>query len=234
MKLANSQERVKQIQQWIGGGGPSIRNAYVVNASGLAAIGADKQGIIEQILWRIAKETPNLEFTANRLLDILQTKSLLKEAKKQVGLNNKQSVKKERGFDVARRVLIESKVNDFFEQRLASAAKSPDALGAAQRAVDKVANAVEAWVKKELPLMTNTKAIQQATILRIEADVDFTPMDAPFGTKPSDFAKLEASQPGRVYHDNGNTYLLVKPDEKAELGKKGLEFNAKSPEQSID
>lgn len=203
-----SDPRVREIQQWMGGFGSNIANAYVVNADALREVGAER-GIIEKILWRVAREDTALPLTSESMMEILATKKLMREVRKQLKLDDKTQKVQSKAFEQSRLQLIASKVPK----------KTPDR--------DRVVGEVENWFKSVLPEMRDTKAILRATELRLEAGKDIHPVLPPLQTTTEQIEQLNKREPGRVYIDkDGKELLLLKPKEEAVLDEKGLRIES--------
>ena len=208
--------RIAAIQAWIGKNGSSIANAYQVQAAYFEELGASR-GIIEKVLWRVAREEPLIELTTDSLLKALGEKTLLREVRKQLKLSDKEFKTAAQNFNQSRHAWIASRVPE----------DVPD------RAV--VIRDVEFWVKSEIPDMTDREAIMEAVDLRIQAGVDFRPLYPPLRTERRHLDELAKQSPGRVYHQKrtGKTFLIVKPGETATLTDKGLKIAAPEPPKVV-
>lgn len=200
--------RVREIQQWMGGFGSNVANAYVVNAEALRELGAER-GIIEKILWRVAREDASLPLTGESMMDILSSKKLMREVRKQLKLDDKTQEVHSKAFAQSRLQLIASKVPKKTADR------------------DRVIGEVESWFKSVLPEMRDTKAILRATELRLDAGKDIHPVLPPLQTTTEQIEQLNKREPGRVYIDkDGKELLLLKPKEEAVLDEKGLRIES--------
>ncbi len=203
-KQSGPDPRVREIQQWMGSFGSSVANGYVVNAEALRELGAGR-GIIEKILWRVAREDTALPLTSETMMEILGTKKLMREVRKQLKLDDKTQKVHSKAFEQSRLQLIASKVSK----------KTPER--------DGVIRAVESWFKSVLPEMRDSKAILRATELRLDAGKDIHPVLPPLQTTTEQIEQLNKREPGRVYIDkDGKELLLLKPKEEAVLDDKGL------------
>ncbi len=203
-----SDPRVREIQQWMGGFGSNIANAYVVNADALREVGAER-GIIEKILWRVAREDTALPLTSESMMEILATKKLMREVRKQLKLDDKTQKVQSKAFEQSRLQLIASKVPKKTADR------------------DRVVREVESWFKSVLPEVRDTKAILRATELRLDAGKDIHPVLPPLQTTTEQIEQLNKREPGRVYVDkDGKELLLLKPKEEAVLDEKGLRIES--------
>ena len=88
-KPAPNNQRVREIQQWLGTHGGSVANAYVVNDGALRELGAER-GIIEKILWRVPREKPEMPLTGEAMMEVLAPKRLMREVRKQLKLDGKE------------------------------------------------------------------------------------------------------------------------------------------------
>jgi len=57
MKIQSVNPRISAIQAWMGQNGANVANAYRVQATSFEEMGAPR-GVIEKVLWRIAREDP--------------------------------------------------------------------------------------------------------------------------------------------------------------------------------
>jgi hypothetical protein len=189
----------KRIQTWIGQHGSNIRNAYKTNEHAMNELEA-RPGIIERILWRVAREKPNFELTTESMLEALGQKNLMREVKKQLKADDLEASKRSKGFAEMRRRLIASKVPKAESQRDAKIAE------------------IESWFQEVLPEMRDTKEVLGATALRLESGRNIHPVITPLGTTEEQIKAFEKGSPGRVYVDKmGTKLLLLKPGEKASL-----------------
>lgn len=189
----------KRIQAWIGQHGSNIRNAYKTNEQAMNELEA-RPGIIERMLWRIAREKPNFELTTDSMLEVLAQKNLMREVKKQLKADDLEASRKSKGFAEMRRRLIASKVPKSEPERDAKVAE------------------IDAWFKDVLPEMRDTKEVLGATALRLESGRNIHPVITPLGTTEEQIKAFEKGNPGRVYMDKvGTKLLLLKPGEKAGL-----------------
>ena len=203
-KPSSPDPRVSEIQQWTKSFGSSVANAYVVNADALRELGAER-GVIEKILWRVAREDAALPLTSETMMEILAPKKLMREVRKQLKLDDKTQKVHAEAFERSRLQLIASKVPK----------KNPER--------DRVVREVEGWFKAVLPEMRDTKAILRATELRLEAGNDIHPVLPPLQATTQQVEQLNKREPGRVYIDkDGKELLLLKPKEQAVLDEKGL------------
>jgi len=203
-KPSSPDPRVSEIQQWTKSFGSSVANAYVVNADALRELGAER-GVIEKILWRVAREDAALPLTSETMMEILAPKKLMREVRKQLKLDDKTQKVHAEAFERSRLQLIASKVPE----------KNPER--------DRVVREVEGWFKAVLPEMRDTKAILRATELRLEAANDIHPVLPPLQATTQQVEQLNKREPGRVYIDkDGKELLLLKPKEQAVLDEKGL------------
>ena len=199
-----SDPRVGEIQQWMGSFGSNVANAYVVNAEALRELGTER-GIIEKILWRVVREDTALPLTSETMMEILATKKLMREVRKQLKLDDKTQQVHSKAFEQSRLQLIASKVSK----------KTPER--------DRVIREVESWFKSVLPEMRDTKAILRATELRLDAGKDIHPVLPPLQATTEQIEQLNKRDPGRVYIDkDGKELLLLKPKEQPVLDEKGL------------
>ncbi len=201
--------RIAAIQMWIGKNGSSIANAYQVQASTLEELNAPR-GVIEKVLWRIARQEPPMELTTQTLLEALEERNLLREVRKQLKLTDKEVKTSVQNFNKSRHAWIASRVLQDVRDR------------------DALVRDVESWVKSELPEMTDREAIMEAVDIRLQAGQDFRPGFPPLGTQQRHLDELAEQSPGRVYHQKrtGRTFLIVKPGEKATLTDAGIEIKA--------
>lgn len=200
--------RVRDIQQWMKSFGSSVANAYEVNSAGLKEVGAQR-GVIEKVLWRVAREDKELALTSESMLDLLTPKKLMREVRKQLKLDEKSHEIHSKAFEQSRKQLISSKV----------AKKTPDR--------DHVIADVENWFKTVLPEMRDTRGILRATELRLEAGQDIHPVVPPLQATTEQIEQFNKREPGRVYIDqDGKELLLLKPKEQAVLDEKGLRVEA--------
>jgi hypothetical protein len=212
MKIQSVDSRVGDIQKWIGAHGPSIRNAYLTQESSLAELEAPA-GIIEKVLWRLARQVPLMELNTGTMLKALEQKKLLLEVRRQMK-TAKQVQQASQGFDGSRRSWIASRVPK----------ETPDR--------SKVVQDVERWVKLEIPDMTDCKSIMAATDLRLQAGTDFRPMIPPLRTEEKHLDALAKQSPGRVYQEkSGRRFIVARPGETVELGQKGLLIHSPEPPQ---
>ena len=109
-KPAPDNQRVREIQQWLGAHGGSVANAYVVNAAPLRELGAER-GVIEKILWRVPREKPELPLTAEAMMEILAPKRLMREVRKQLKLDSQEHQTHAKAFEQSRRQLIGSRIS---------------------------------------------------------------------------------------------------------------------------
>lgn len=203
-KPSSPDPRVSEIQQWTKSFGSSVANAYVVNADALRELGAER-GVIEKILWRVAREDAALPLTSETMMEILAPKKLMREVRKQLKLDDKTQKVHAEAFERSRLQLIASKVPK----------KNPER--------DRVVREIEGWFKAVLPEMRDTKAILRATELRLEAANDIHPVLPPLQATTQQVEQLNKREPGRVYIDkDGKELLLLKPKEQAVLDEKGL------------
>jgi hypothetical protein len=208
---APGNQRVREIQQWLGAYGGSVANAYVVNAGALRELGAER-GILEKILWRVPREKPELPLTGEAMMELLAPKRLMREVRKQLKLDTQAHQTHTKAFEQSRQQLIASKVP----------------AGAQDR--EGVIREVESWFKMVLPEMRNTKAILRATELRLEARRDIHPVLPPLRATTELVEQLNKREPGRVYIDkDGGELLLLKPGEQAVLNEKGLRIENGAP-----
>lgn len=205
--------RIGEIQKWIAQFGSSIGNAQRVNKPELDDLGATS-GTVMQVIWRLAKATPPVPLTADTMLAILEEKALLREVKKQLKLSSKEVVVSEKNFEKSRDMWVASRVPETANDR------------------EQVVKDVQRWVKNELPAMRDREAIMEAVDLRIEAGVDFRTRFVPVDAKELQVQELEERHPGRVYRDPKakQVFLVLKPNEKAEVTNRGLEIADASPE----
>ena len=207
-KQSGPDPRVREIQQWMGSFGSNVANAYVVNAEALRELGAER-GIIEKILWRVAREDTALPLTGETMMETLASKKLMREVRKQLKLDDKTQQVHSKAFEQSRLQLIASKVSK----------KTPER--------ERVIREVESWFKASLPEMRDTKAILRATELRLEAGKDIHPVLPPLQTTTEQIEQLNKREPGRVYIDrDGKELLLLKPKEEAVLDEKGLRIGS--------
>ncbi len=205
---SSPEPRVREIQQWMGTFGSSVANAYVVNAEALRELGAQR-GVIEKVLWRVAREDADLPLTGETMMEILATKKLMREVRKQLKLDDKTQKVRSDAFEQSRQQLIASKVSK----------KTPER--------DRVIREVESWFKSVLPEMRDTKAILRATELRLDAGKDIHPVLPPLQATTEQVEQLNKRDPGRVYIDkDGKELLLLKPKEEAVLDEKGLRIES--------
>lgn len=210
-KPAPDNQRVREIQQWLSAHGGSVANAYVVNAAALSELGAER-GVIEKILWRVPREKPDMQLTAEAMMEMLTPKRLMREVRKQLKIDGKEGLAHTKAFEQSRRQLIASKVSAKTQNREA------------------VIQEVESWFKSVLPEMRDTKAILRATELRLEAGRDIHPVSPPLNTTTEQIEQLNKREPGRVYIDkDGGELLLLKPGEQAMLDEKGLRLQNEAP-----
>ena len=210
-KPAPDNQRVREIQQWLGAHGGSVANAYVVNAAPLRELGAER-GVIEKILWRVPREKPELPLTAEAMMEILAPKRLMREVRKQLKLDSQEHQTHAKAFEQSRRQLIGSKISADTQNR------------------ETVVREVESWFKLVLPEMRDTKAILRATELRLEAGRDIHPVLPPLHATTEQVEQLNKREPGRVYIDkDGGELLLLKPGEQAALDEKGLRIENSAP-----
>ena len=210
-KPAPDNQRVREIQQWLGAHGGSVANAYVVNAAALSELGAER-GAIEKILWRVPREKPDMQLSAEAMMEMLTPKRLMREVRKQLKIDGKEGLAHTKAFEQSRRQLIASKVSAKTQNREA------------------VIQEVESWFKSVLPEMRDTKAILRATELRVEAGRDIHPVSPPLNTTTEQIEQLNKREPGRVYIDkDGGELLLLKPGEQAMLDEKGLRLQNEAP-----
>jgi len=208
---ATNNQRVREIQQWLGAHGGSVANAYVVNAGALRELGAER-GVIEKILWRVPREKPDLALTGEAMMELLAPKRLLREVRKQLKLDNQEHKAHTKAFEQSRQQLIASKI-------------SADTQNPAT-----VIREIESWFKTVLPEMRNTKAILRATELRLEARRDIHPVLPPLSATTEEVEQLNKREPGRVYIDkDGGELILLKPGEQALLDEKGLRIENGAP-----
>jgi hypothetical protein len=218
MKVAPTKQadpRIAEIQRWISQFGSSIGNAQRVNKSELDEIGATS-GTVMQVIWRLAKAEPPVELNADTMLGILEERALLREVKKQLKLSSKEVKSSEKNFEKSRDVWVASLVPQ----------ETPDR--------GTVVKAVQRWVKTELPDLRDREAIMEAAALRVEAGVDFRTRFVPVDATAQQINDLEEKHPGRVYRDSreNKVFLVLKPNEKAEVTQRGLVVSATTPEIS--
>jgi hypothetical protein len=210
-KPAPNNQRVREIQQWLGTYGGSVANAYVVNAGALRELGAER-GVLEKILWRVPREKPELPLTGEAMMEILAARRLMREVRKQLKLDSHEHQAHTKAFEQSRQQLIASKIPAGDQNREA------------------VIREVESWFKMVLPEMRNTKAILRATELRLEARRDIHPVLPPLRATTELVEQLNKREPGRVYIDkDGGELLLLKPGEQAVLDEKGLRIENGAP-----
>lgn len=210
-KKSPANPRIAEIQKWLKEFSGSIKNAYEVNAEAIREAGTGP-GIIEAILWRVAKEDTAMSLTNETMMDVLSPAKLKRELRKQVKLNEQEQESHSKAFEKSRRQLIASKIPEKADDR--------------NRLIDEIEN----WFKTELPQMRDTKAILSATELRLEAGRDIHPVIPPLKTTADQIAKLRKDEPGRLYVDkNKQVLLLLKPKEKAVLDDKGLRIETAAP-----
>ena len=104
MKLprpAPSNQRVREIQQWLGAYGGSVANAYVVNAGALRELGAER-GILEKILWRVPRDKPEMPLTGEAMMELLAPKRLMREVRKQLKLDTQEHHAHTNAFEQSR------------------------------------------------------------------------------------------------------------------------------------
>jgi hypothetical protein len=208
---APGNQRVREIQQWLGAYGGSVANAYVVNAGALRELGAER-GILEKILWRVPREKPELPLTGEAMMELLAPKRLMREVRKQLKLDTQSHQAHTRAFEQSRQQLIASKVPASAQDR------------------EGVIREVESWFKRVLPEMRDTQAILRATELRLEAGRDIHPVLPPLRATTELVEQLNKREPGRVYIDkDGGELLLLKPGEQAVLSEKGLRIENGAP-----
>ena len=208
---APSNQRVREIQQWLGAYGGSVANAYVVNAGALRELGAER-GILEKILWRVPRDKPEMPLTGEAMMELLAPKRLMREVRKQLKLDTQEHHAHTKAFEQSRQQLIASKIPADAQNREA------------------VIREVESWFKMVLPEMRNTKAILRATELRLEARRDIHPVLPPLRATTELVEQLNKREPGRVYIDkDGGELLLLKPGEQAILNEKGLRIENGAP-----
>jgi hypothetical protein len=200
--------RVREIQQWMGSFGSSVANAYVVNADALRELGVER-GVIEKVLWRVAREDADLPLTGEAMMEILAPKKLMREVRKQLKLDDKSQKVHSKAFEQSRLQLIASKIPK----------KAPDR--------DRLIREVEEWFKAVLPEMRDTRAILRAADLRLDAGRDIHPVLPPLQATTQQIEQLNKREPGRVYIDkDGKELLLLKPKEEAVLDEKGLRIES--------
>ena len=134
--------RIAAIQMWIGKNGSSIANAYQVQASTLEELNAPR-GVIEKVLWRIARQDPPMELTTQSLLEALEERNLLREVRKQLKLTDKEVKTSAQNFNKSRHAWIASRVPEDVRDR------------------DALVRDVEFWVKSELSEMTAKRLWRQ-------------------------------------------------------------------------
>jgi hypothetical protein len=174
-------------------------------------LGAER-GVIEKILWRVPREKPDMQLTAEAMMEMLTPKRLMREVRKQLKIDGKEGLAHTKAFEQSRRQLIASKVSAKTQNREA------------------VIQEVESWFKSVLPEMRDTKAILRATELRLEAGRDIHPVSPPLNTTTEQIEQLNKREPGRVYIDkDGGELLLLKPGEQAMLDEKGLRLQNEAP-----
>jgi hypothetical protein len=206
MKIQSVNPRISAIQAWMGQNGANVANAYRVQATSFEEMGAPR-GVIEKVLWRIAREEPLMELTTASMLKALDQKNLLREVRKQLKFSKQEFKSAAQNFDKSRHAWIASRIPE----------DAPDRAALVRR--------VEGWVKLELAEMTAREAIMEAVDLRVQAGEDFRPTYPPARAERKHLDDLAKQHPGRVYHDNsGRGFLIVKPGEKVELTDKGLQI----------
>ena len=208
--------RIAAIQAWIGQNGANVANAYRVQATKFEEMGAPR-GVIEKVLWRIAREEPLIDLTTNTMLKALDEKNLLKEVRKQLKFSKQEFQSAVQNFDKSRLAWIASRIPGDVPDR------------------EEVVKKVEKWVKTEIPDMTAREAIMEAVDLRVEADRDFRPAFPPLRTEKRHLDELAKQHPGRVYHEKrtGRDFLILKPGEAVELTERGLQITGPVPKVPV-